>query len=161
MPRRVLSALRRLLGAPAALLRRFGVRTRLRRDRLGVAAHWSLLVAGLGIGLLLVLPVDDVHNRCPPAGQGYGWCAVQKAWLPTVLVILGALLVAHLVAVLLLVRVPALWARLRAGERPVHMTRAQEDPPYDRDPFLLAATWGVKKGREDVRRSLLQRLLRR
>jgi hypothetical protein len=161
VPRRVLTALRRLLGAPAALLRRFGVRTRLRRDRLGMLAHASLLVAGLGIGLLLALPVDDVHDRCPPSGQGYGWCALQKAWLPTVLIVLGALLAAHLVAALLLVRVPAVWARLRQGERPVRMTRAQEEPPYNKDPFLLAATWGVKRGREDVRRSLLQRLLRR
>ena len=161
MARRLLTVPRRVLGAPAALLRRFGVRTRLRHDRLGLMAHWSLLTAGLGIGLLLALPVDDVHPRCPPSGQGYGWCAVQKAWLPTIVVILAAIVVAQLLSVLLLVRIPALWERLRGGERPVRMTRAQEDPPYSKDPFLLAATWGVKKGRSDVPRSRLRRLLRR
>jgi hypothetical protein len=134
---------------------------RLRQDRLGTLAHLSLLVAGLGVGLLLALPVHDVHNRCPPSGQGYGWCAVQKAWLPTGLVILAALLVAQFVAALLLVRLPVLWRRLRSGERPVRMTRAQEDPPYNKDPFLLAATWGVKRGRSEPRRGLLRRLLRR
>lgn len=152
--------LRRLAAAPAALLRRFGVRTRLRSDLLGRVAHWSLLVAGLGVGILLAFPVRDIHGRCP-SGEGFGWCALQKQWLPAVLLLVAPVVAAHLLSALLLLRVPRLWARLRQGERPVRMTARQAAPPYDRDPFLLASTWGVKTGRDDTRRGLRARLRRR
>lgn len=160
MPRRVLGSLRRLIATPAALLRRFGVRTRLRSDVLGRIAHWSLLAAGLGGGILLAFPVRDIHGRCP-TGEGFGWCAMQKQWLPAVILLLAPIVAAHLLSALLLVRVPMLWERLRRGERPVRMTQRQEHPPYDRDPFLLASTWGVKTGREREGRGILARLRRR
>jgi hypothetical protein len=150
----------RILTAPAALLRRFGVTTRLRSDLLGRVAHWALLAAGLGGGILLAFPARDLHGRCAH-GEGFGWCALQKQWLPAVLLLLAPIVAAHLASALLLVRVPALWERLRRGERPVRMTARQEAPPYDRDPFLLASTWGVKTGRDDGRRGILARLRRR
>lgn len=151
--------LRRILGAPTALLRRFGVRTKLRDDRLGEIAHWALLAAGLGIGILLAFPVRDISGKCP-TGEGFGWCALQKQWLPAALLLVAPVVAAHLLSAVLLIRVPKVWERLRRGERPVKMTARQEAPPYDRDPFLLASTWGVKTGRRREG-GRLSRLLRR
>lgn len=133
------------------MLARFGIRTRLREDILGRVAHWSLLVAGVGAGILIAFPAPDIHGRCP-TGEGFGWCVLQKQWLATALLLLAPIVAAHLLSVVLLVRVPRLWERLRRGERPVRMTTRQEAPPYDRDPFLLASTWGVKTGRDKPRR---------
>jgi hypothetical protein len=160
VPRRVLSPLVWLVSLPGRVLRRFGVRTRLRDDRLGEVAHWALLVAGLGIGILLAFPVRDISGKCP-TGEGFGWCALQKQWLPAVLLLVAPILGAHLLSGLLLIRVPKVWERLRRGERPVKMTARQEAPPYDRDPFLLASTWGVKTGRDRSARRRLPRLRRR
>lgn len=143
--------------------RRIGAGIRLRGDRLGVAAHATLLLAGLAAGLLLALPVADVEDRCPPRGEGYDFCVVQKAWLPTLLIVLAGVLLAQVLAKALLVRLPAWRERIReVGERRVGMDETREDPPYSSDPFLLASTWGTKEGRSDRRRpSILERLRRR
>jgi hypothetical protein len=150
--RRVASSGRRLVSS-----------LRLRRDRLGVAAHAALVLAGTAAGLLLALPVDDVSARCPPRGEGYQLCYLQKGLLPTVLIVLAGLLLGHLVSRQLLVRLPAWRRRVReVGERRVGMEETREEPPYRQDPFLLASTWGVKQGRSERRRfSLLARLRRR
>lgn len=152
MPRRFLSAVRRLVAA-----------TRLRRDRLGMAAHGALIAAGLGAGLLLALPIGDLTPRCPARGEGYELCYVQKGIIPAILIVMALGLFGHVVARVLLVRLPA-WRRRRreVGERRVGLEESREEPPYHRDPFLLASTWGAKEGRSDRRRpNALLRLLRR
>lgn len=147
------------------MLRRLGsavlrtpARLGLRRDRLGRVAHVALLVAGLGFGLALalVLPGGDVERRCPPRGEGYELCFVQKSVLPTVLLLLGGLLLGHLLARGLLVRLPAWRRRVReVGERREGGEETRAEPPYRSDPFLLASTWGAKEGRTDRRRPRL------
>lgn len=143
---------------------------RLRDDRLGWITQLGLLLAGLAIGVLLALPLGDVESRCPPRGEGYDFCFVQKAVLPTVLIIMAGLLLGQFVARALLVRWPAWRRRVReVGERRAGEEETRAEPPYRSDPFLLASTWGTKEGRTDRRRpriferapKLLARLLRR
>ena len=139
---------------------------RLRRDRLGTVAHATLILLGLGLGLLIALPVDDVTGRCPARGEGYDLCFVQKALVPSILIVLAGVLLAQWLARMLLVRLPAYVRRVReVGERRVGEPDPREEPPYARDPFLLAATWGAKDGRTDRRAprlgEWLQRLRRR
>jgi len=130
---------------------------RLPGDRLLRVAHVMLLLAGVAIGLLLALPVGDVGSRCPPRGEGYALCYLQKALLPTVLLALVGLLAGHALGRLALVRLPAWRRRVReVGERRVSREDPREDPPYRRDPFLLASTWGAKEGRSDSRRPRLR-----
>ncbi|WP_205697449.1 hypothetical protein [Conexibacter sp. SYSU D00693] len=110
--------------------------------------HVGLLAAGLVVGLLLALPLRDVAELCPPSGEGRGYCAMQKQWAPAVITTLAPMLAAHLVAVLALETLPGLRRRRKAGERPVRRTRAQRAAPYEEDPVLLAASWGVRAGHE-------------
>jgi hypothetical protein len=134
----------------------------LRHDRNGAAIHVALLVLGVGAGLLLALPVDDVTDRCPAKGEGYDFCYVQKALLPSILIVLAGGLLAQWLSSVLLVRLPAYLARVReVGERRVGEPEAREDPPYARDPFLLASTWGAKHGPTERRRPRLADLLAR
>jgi hypothetical protein len=133
------------LPRPAAILRAFGVRTRIRPDLRGRLVHAGLLLAGLLLGLGLALPVREAAGRCAP-GDGFNACALQQVWLPAAVTVLALLVAAHLVAAFVLLTVPALRARWRVGLRPVRMTRRQKEPPYASDPFLLAASWGVKTG---------------
>lgn len=158
--------LRRIRSAP----QRVASGLRLRDDRLGWIAHLGLLLAGLAVGVLLALPVGDVESRCPPRGEGYAFCFLQKAVLPPVLIVIAGLLLGQVVARALLVRWPA-WRRhvREVGERRVGEEETRAEPPYRSDPFLLASTWGTKEGRSDRRRpriferapKLLARLLRR
>lgn len=150
--------LRRLRLLPRAVL--------LRRDRTGAAMHVLILLVGLVLALTLALPVGDVADRCPARGEGYDLCWVQKALAPAILVPLAALFAAQWVASLLLVRLVGRRRRLReVGERRAGAQETREDPPYARDPFLLASTWGVKEGRSERRRfglgELVSRLRRR
>jgi hypothetical protein len=149
-----------VLGAP---YRRFGRGLRLRDDVQGGLDQLAILLAGLGIGLMLAFPVAKVEDRCPARGEGYDFCWVQKALLPSVLILLAALFIAQFVARVLLVRYPAWRARVReVGERRVGEEETRPEPPYRSDPFLLAATWGEKKGPSERRRpSILTRLRRR
>lgn len=142
----------------------------MRDDRLGWLAHLGLLAAGLTTGVLLAVPLGDVEDRCPPRGEGYDFCFVQKAVAPTILIVLAGLLLGQVLARALLVRLPAWRRRVReVGERRVGEEETREDPPYRKDPFLLASTWGAKQGRSERRRprlferapKLLARLLRR
>lgn len=134
----------------------------IRRDRTGVAVHVALLVAGVGLGMLVALPVDDVTNRCPARGEGYEFCYVQKALLPSILIVLAGGLLAQWLAAVLLVRLPAYISRVReVGERRAGEPESREEPPYARDPFLLGATWGAKEGPSERRRPWLGELLAR
>jgi hypothetical protein len=157
--RRVRPALRSALCFP----RRLAGLVRLRGDRLGGLLHGAFLLAGLGLGLLLALPLQDVSGRCPPRGEGYDLCVLQRAWLPMLLLVLAGAFLGQFAARVMLVRMPAWRERLRTvGERRVGEEEAREEPPYSSDPFLLAATWGEKKGPSERRRpSILQRLRRR
>lgn len=121
--------------------------------RLRSAAHVALVLAGVALALVLVLPIADLADRCPPPGEGFELCRVQKAWVPAVLLVLAGALGGHLLARVLLHRLPAWRARMRdVGERRVGAEETREEPPYRSDPFLLASTWGVKKGRSERRR---------
>jgi hypothetical protein len=156
--RRFRSAARRVLALPL----RLAALARLRRDRLGALAHGAFVLAGLGLSLLVALPVPDVGDRCPPRGEGYDFCVLQKAWLPVVLLALAGILLGQYLARLALVRLPAWRERRRTvGERRVGAEEARADPPYRRDPFLLAATWGEKKGPNERRRPTIRERLRR
>ena len=102
---------------------------------------------------MLAFPVADVEDRCPAHGEGYDFCWVQKSLTPSVLILLAALFLAQFVARLVLVRIPAWRERVRdIGERRVGEEDTRPEPPYRSDPFLLAATWGEKKGPTDRRR---------
>ena len=129
-------------------------------------AHALLVLAGLAVALAVTLPVDDVTGRCPARGEGYDFCWVQKALLPSILIVMAGGLLGHWLARLLLVRLPAHRARVReVGERRTGEPETREEPPYARDPFLLASTWGAKEGRSERRRprfaDLLDRVRRR
>jgi hypothetical protein len=140
----------------AAPYRRFGRGLRLRPDRLGFAAQIGIVLLVLAGGLLLAFPLQDVEDRCPARGEGYDFCFVQKALLPSILIVLASLFLAQFVARALLVRLPAWRERVRIiGERRVGEEEARPDPPYRSDPFLLAATWGEKKGPSERRRPRL------
>ena len=124
--------------------------------RVRSAAHLGLILAGVALALVLVLPIAEVRDRCPPPGEGYELCRVQKAWLPALLIVFAGGIAGHLVARTLLVRLPAWRARVReTGERRVGLDETREDPPYRSDPFLLASTWGAKEGRSERRRLTL------
>jgi hypothetical protein len=157
--------LRRLRPVLAVLARPFRWLRRailLRRDRLGMGIHVALLLAGIGTALLLALPVDDVTDRCPARGEGYDFCYVQKALVPSILIVLAGGLLAQWIAAMTLVRLPAYVERVReVGERRTGEPEAREDPPYARDPFLLASTWGAKHGPTERRHPRLGDLLAR
>ena len=130
--------------------------------RLRSAAYVLIVLAGVGLALWLVLPIGNVSDRCPPPGEGYDFCKVQKAWIPAVLLVLAGGLGGHLVARTLLIRLPAWRARERpVAERRVGLEETRTDPPYRSDPFLLAATWGEKHGRSERRRPTLSGVLAR
>jgi hypothetical protein len=107
-----------------------------------------MLSIALCAGLAWALPLRDVAQRCPKHGEaGYVQCVMQKAWLPSIVEVIGVVVVAFILHQLIFRTLPAVRARWHSGERLVRMTRSQERPPYESDPVLLAATWGVKTGR--------------
>src|SRR5215217_7539917 len=89
---------RRLTPVVAAPYRRFGRGLRLRGDLQGGLDQLAILLAGLGLGLMVAFPVADVEDRCPARGEGYDFCWVQKALLPSVLILLAALFLAQFAA---------------------------------------------------------------
>lgn len=126
---------------------------RLRGDLQGGLDQLAIVLAGVGVGWMLAFPVPDVEDRCPARGEGYDFCWVQKALLPSILIMLAALFLAQFVARVLLVRIPEWRERVReVGERRVGEEETRPDPPYRSDPFLLAATWGEKKGPNERRK---------
>lgn len=121
--------------------------------RVRSAAHLALVLAGVALALVLVLPIAEVRDRCPPPGEGYELCRVQKAWLPAALIVIAGAVGGHLVAQAALIRLPAWRARVReVGERRGGREETRAEPPYRSDPFLLASTWGAKHGRSERRR---------
>lgn len=129
------------------------------------AVHVALVLTGVALGLLLALPIDNVDAKCPPRGEGFEFCYVQKAILPAIFIVLAGGLLGQWLARLVLVRVPAWRRRVRThGERRAGQPETREEPPYRKDPFLLASTWGVKEGRHERRHPasrLLDRVRRR
>lgn len=126
---------------------------RLRHDRAGILAHLAIVLAFLALGLVLALPPEDVTRRCPAPGEGRDWCVLQKSYLPLFLIVFSSLCLGQLAARTALVRFPDWRAHRRAvGERRVEDEDVRDDPPYTSDPFLLAATWGQKKGPTERRR---------
>ena len=129
-------------GAPARARRRrprrLGPRTGVRQS----VVHASALVAGLALGLYLALPAPDVRRQhlCPPAHEGLVQCELQKQWLPTVTVVLGVAAACLVLVHLLTVSGPSLIRRWRTGEL---WGRERRPPPFDSDPVLRAATWGL------------------
>jgi hypothetical protein len=107
-----------------------------RRPRLG----WAVpVVLGVGLGLLAALPLPSARHICAVASQGGVGCALDKVWLPVLqkvaLAPIALILVTHL-----LLRLPGLWRRWRAGKLEVRkkLVLAETD-----DPILRAASWGL------------------
>jgi hypothetical protein len=111
-----------------------------------VSPRWSrMTVLGLGTaaGLVFALPVKTGSVACPPAHEGRTYCLVQHAWAPAAIKLAAALLVSWLLADLLLVRLPQMRARWRAGERLArHATDHGRDAVLG-DSVLAAANWGI------------------
>lgn len=113
---------------------------------MGRLTRFLLVGAGLVLGAVWALPLPEVSGRCPAAGEGFGWCSLQKAWAPAFLLLVVPPFVLLVVARFLFEWVPDVVARWRAGLRPVRFTRRQQAPPYASDPFLLGAVWGERTG---------------
>ncbi len=97
---------------------------------------------GPDVGLAVELPVGNVATRCPPRGEGYVLCAIQKAWLPAVLLVILLTGLGYGLA-LLVGELPLVGRRWRRGERPRRDRPPHEpSPALRRDPLLLVATWG-------------------
>lgn len=114
-----------------------------------LVARATWLGCGAVIGLVVALPLRDVDSRCPASGEGLGLCVVQKSWAPAALLLLGCIVLAGALWRLVFEKVPVLWEHWRAGERPVRLTRRQAKPPYRHDPFLLAASAGIRTGESE------------
>jgi len=115
----------------------------------GRVVRLLLLVLAVAAGLRWALPLQGVEGRCPPSGEGYGYCYLQKSVLPAVIVFLAPILGAQVLGTFLTQTGPDLLRRWRAGERPTRTTTRQMAAPYDEDPVLLAASWGVRTGIAD------------
>jgi hypothetical protein len=151
--RRLLRAVRGALHVLAHPLRVMRDGFRLRYDKPGMLVHLLVLLGFLAVGLALALPLPDVTHRCPAPGEGRDLCVLQKSWLPFFLIVFASLCLGQFVARVGLVRIPEWWDRRGlVGERRVGEEEVREDPPYSSDPFLLAATWGQKKGPTERRR---------
>ncbi|PTL56421.1 hypothetical protein C7Y72_15775 [Paraconexibacter algicola] len=152
---RVARRRRPALPRPATVLRAVvGLVRRLPRPRAATVAsvvRWGLLALGVLLGVRWALPLQGVEGRCPPSGEGYGYCYLQKSVLPSVILLLAPVLGAQLLGSFSTRTAPELRRRWRAGERPTRRTRAQVAPPYAEDPTLLAASWGVRTGADDDR----------
>jgi hypothetical protein len=99
-------------------------------------------VIGIGLGVWLTFPVAPVDHLCPPAGEGQGWCAMQKQWLPAICTVVGVMLGTVVLTWLL-----AVWAPLR-----LRASATAEQWPRDRDPVQTAAGWTVRRPDGGVRR---------
>src|SRR4051794_1826581 len=119
--------------------------------------HWAFCAAGLAIGLLWALPLEDVTARCPAPGEGLVQCQIQKSVLPAVMEIVGSLLAAHLLFTLAFEHVPRLIRAHRAGERWSVKLRSRRPAPPRPDAALIAATWGTVKSGEGTVGAVPQR----
>lgn len=102
--------------------------------------HLGFLLLGLGVGLLLALPVDLSGAGCPPAGEGRNMCLVQESWAPALTTVALCLAGGWVLADLLFVRLP----ELCRGDRPRKPPRRGHGrEAIEADEVLRAATWGV------------------
>jgi hypothetical protein len=106
--------------------------------RTPLAAQLAVGAAGIVVGLLLALPVKDVHDRCPPSGEGLVQCQLQKSVLPAVTIVLGCLIGALILFWLITRGIPNAHTWWSAGGR-----RQRRDIDVAADPVLLAANWGL------------------
>jgi hypothetical protein len=109
------------------------------RARLPLLGWAVLAMVGIGLGLLAALPLPSAGQICAGAGQGGIGCTFDKVALPT----LEKVAVAPIVLILLtqlLLRLPGLWRRWRAGKLEV---RKKLVPAETDDPILAAASWGL------------------
>lgn len=111
--------------------------------------HWAFCLAGLAIGLLWALPLEDVTSRCPAPGEGLVQCQIQKSVLPAVMEVIGCFLAGHFLFTIAFEHLPRLIRAHRAGERWSVKLRSRRPAPPRPDPVLLAATWGTVEGGED------------
>ncbi|MFL5846391.1 MAG: HD-GYP domain-containing protein [Solirubrobacteraceae bacterium] len=102
-------------------------------------------LAGAIAGLALVLPLPDAATRCPPAGEGRAICLVKDIGAPALTIVAVCAAVGVLVLGFLLVRLPALLARRRAGG-----VMRPGVPAFATDPRLTAANWGVVYDDDDT-----------
>jgi hypothetical protein len=106
--------------------------------RTSLAAQVVVAAVGIALGLLLALPLEDVHDRCPPSGEGLVQCQLQKSVLPAVTIVLGCMIGALILFWLVTHGLPNARAWWRAGGR-----RPRRDVDVAADPVLLAANWGL------------------
>jgi hypothetical protein len=101
---------------------------------------WAVpVVLGVGLGLLAALPLPSARHICAVASQGGLGCTLDKVWLP-VLQKVALAPIALILLTRLLLRLPGLWRRWRAGKLEVRkkLVLAETD-----DPILRAACWGL------------------
>jgi hypothetical protein len=106
--------------------------------RTPLAAQLAVGAAGIVVGLLLALPPKDVHDRCPPSGEGLVQCQLQKSVLPAVTIVLGCLIGALILFWLITRGIPNANVWWSSGGR-----RPRRDIDVAADPVLLAANWGL------------------
>jgi hypothetical protein len=129
------------VAAQAARAPRAARRPRPRRAasrRTPLAAQLAVGAAGIVVGLLLALPLKDVHDRCPPSGEGLVQCQLQKSVLPAVTIVLGCLIGALILFWLITRGIPNAHMWWSSGGR-----RPRRDIDVAADPVLLAANWGL------------------
>ena len=109
-----------------------------------VKARWCagalLIGATVAVWAWLVLPVE-VPENCPPKGEGWHMCALQRAWAPAVTQLALALTAVWLLAGRRLVvtgRTAGVAGASVSGRAP--RPRRAGRPPDD--PLLHAASWG-------------------
>jgi hypothetical protein len=121
-------------------LRRWLFRIRARRSGRVLAGYAAFIAAGIAAGLVLALPVADVHRRCPPRHEGQTFCEIQKGWGASLTKFALSVLIAFLVADLIFVRLPR-W-RARRGAVATAPKPGPKLSPLHTDVNLHAAVWG-------------------
>lgn len=82
------------------------------RADLRFALHWMLVLLGAYVAARAAFPVADVGHRCPPAADdGYTSCVVQKAYMPSIVLVIAGMCAGHLVATLTTSTLPRTVAR--------------------------------------------------
>lgn len=132
------------------LARRIAARLKLDAAEVSVVARVALLhdVGRIGMPDSLLDKQGELDEReRPPDHEGLIQCELQKAWLPAVTEVLAVALVLLAVVHLALVMLPRQWRRWRAGElresRRAGTAKPGKPPPFESDPVLMAATWGM------------------
>jgi hypothetical protein len=106
--------------------------------RTPLAAQFVVAAVGVAVGLYFALPLKDVHDRCPPSGEGLVQCQLQKSVLPAVTIVLGCMIGALILFWLVTRGLPDAYRWWRRGGR-----RPRREVDVAADPVLLAANWGL------------------